>query len=137
MTLAENRYGTGYWSAAPAGAAPIVSAVATTAAAALRLPFANRMSIPRGHARACCERRTPRYPAWGMATPSLAHRPNNIRRGARARIRRMGTPVLRDWHSAGDAEVERVRILVVEDEDKLARLLARGLAEEGYAVDVT
>jgi two-component system OmpR family response regulator len=30
-----------------------------------------------------------------------------------------------------------VRILVVEDEQKLAGLLARGLEEEGYAVDVT
>ena len=30
-----------------------------------------------------------------------------------------------------------MRILVVEDEPKLARLLERGLAEEGHAVDVT
>ncbi len=30
-----------------------------------------------------------------------------------------------------------MRVLVVEDEVKLAGLLARGLAEEGYAVDVT
>jgi two-component system OmpR family response regulator len=30
-----------------------------------------------------------------------------------------------------------MRLLVVEDEAKLARLLARGLQEEGYAVDVT
>ena len=29
-----------------------------------------------------------------------------------------------------------MRILVVEDEPKLARLLERGLAEEGHAVDV-
>src|SRR5690348_13120725 len=29
-----------------------------------------------------------------------------------------------------------MRILVVEDEPKLARLLARGLAEEGHAADV-
>jgi two-component system OmpR family response regulator len=30
-----------------------------------------------------------------------------------------------------------MRVLVVEDEPKLARLLSRGLAEEGYAVDVS
>ena len=30
----------------------------------------------------------------------------------------------------------RVRVLVVEDEAKLASLLARGLREEGHAVDV-
>ena len=30
-----------------------------------------------------------------------------------------------------------MRVLVVEDEAKLAQLLARGLREEGYAVDVT
>jgi two-component system OmpR family response regulator len=29
-----------------------------------------------------------------------------------------------------------VRVLVVEDEEKMARLLSRGLAEEGHAVDV-
>ena len=29
-----------------------------------------------------------------------------------------------------------MRLLVVEDEAKLARILERGLAEEGYAVDV-
>src|SRR5207248_6653123 len=29
-----------------------------------------------------------------------------------------------------------MRILIVEDEPKLARLLARGLAEEGHAADV-
>jgi two-component system OmpR family response regulator len=33
-------------------------------------------------------------------------------------------------------EVRAVRVLVVEDEPKMARLLRRGLAEEGYAVDV-
>jgi len=30
-----------------------------------------------------------------------------------------------------------MRVLVVEDEAKLAQLLARGLREEGYATDVT
>ena len=34
------------------------------------------------------------------------------------------------------AHNERVRVLVVEDEKKLADLLARGLQEEGYAADV-
>ena len=34
------------------------------------------------------------------------------------------------------AHNERVRVLVVEDEKKLADLLARGLREEGYAADV-
>src|SRR5260221_11418721 len=32
--------------------------------------------------------------------------------------------------------VATVRVLVVEDEPKMARLLRRGLIEEGYAVDV-
>lgn len=31
----------------------------------------------------------------------------------------------------------RMRLLVVEDEPKMAALLRRGLTEEGYAVDVT
>ena len=30
-----------------------------------------------------------------------------------------------------------MRLLVVEDEEKMAELLARGLREEGHAVDVT
>jgi len=30
-----------------------------------------------------------------------------------------------------------VRLLVVEDEEKMANLLARGLKEEGHAVDIT
>jgi two-component system OmpR family response regulator len=30
-----------------------------------------------------------------------------------------------------------MRLLVVEDEEKLANLLARGLREEGHAVDVS
>jgi len=37
---------------------------------------------------------------------------------------------------AGRATLDGVRVLVVEDEPRLARALARGLAAEGYAVDV-
>jgi len=35
-----------------------------------------------------------------------------------------------------DRDNQAVRLLVVEDERKLAQLLRRGLAEEGHAVDV-
>jgi DNA-binding response OmpR family regulator len=41
-----------------------------------------------------------------------------------------------DGHSVLRAELQTVRILVVEDEHKLAGVLKRGLEEEGYAVDV-
>lgn len=36
----------------------------------------------------------------------------------------------------GDALEVRVRVLVVEDDAKLRALVARGLVEEGYAIDV-
>src|SRR5947209_6745993 len=39
-------------------------------------------------------------------------------------------------HSVLRTELQAVRILVVEDEHKLAGVLKRGLEEEGYAVDV-
>src|SRR5438067_12027287 len=42
-----------------------------------------------------------------------------------------------DGHSVLRTELQTVRILVVEDEHKLAGVLKRGLEEHGYAVDVT
>src|SRR5438067_10238087 len=41
-----------------------------------------------------------------------------------------------DGHSVLRTELQTVRILVVEDEHKLAGVLKRGLEEHGYAVDV-
>src|SRR5438552_15655411 len=38
--------------------------------------------------------------------------------------------------SSREATIPPVRLLVVEDEKKMADLLARGLREEGHAVDV-
>jgi two-component system, OmpR family, response regulator len=38
--------------------------------------------------------------------------------------------------SSGGGDNSRMRLLIVEDEPKLARLLARGLAEEGHPTDV-
>lgn len=38
---------------------------------------------------------------------------------------------------AGRGVTNTVRMLVVEDEERLVALLRRGLAEEGYAVDLT
>ncbi len=38
--------------------------------------------------------------------------------------------------TAGRGAINTVRILLVEDEERLAALLRRGPAEEGYAVDL-
>ena len=41
------------------------------------------------------------------------------------------------WPLADPADRDGMRILVVEDEERLAGLLRRGLSEAGHAVDVT
>src|SRR5688572_8487465 len=40
-----------------------------------------------------------------------------------------------EWRGPRTGESSRVRILVVEDEERLASVLAKGLGEHGYAVD--
>jgi two-component system OmpR family response regulator len=46
------------------------------------------------------------------------------------------TPDHQLWGACWTRREDRVRVLVVEDEPKMAGLLRRALAEEGYAVDV-
>ncbi len=48
----------------------------------------------------------------------------------------MNDPILASSAAPRHDSVFPVRLLVVEDEPKLSRLLAEGLREQGYAVDV-
>ena len=65
------------------------------------------------------------------ATPGLAHRPHGLDASDR-----MAAPTLAALRTPPGGRLLVMRILIVEDEVSMARSLARGLATEGYTVDV-
>src|SRR4051812_25712896 len=79
-TLAENRYGTGYWVAACAVAGPIERAAAATVAAPIPLTLATRIDSPGAGVHRVALRTSP---AVGLATRPVSHRRHNFARALR------------------------------------------------------